>query len=172
MESFLWHVAEYLIVGGLGYALGCLHNQWKPIYFRVSEWTVKYALPPTDSGELLYSMVPSKEKSAYCHFDLLWFNKKSDAVGLHEVTLDFQDVRGKTLFKMRSPTPSICNVDLPPHETATLVGDVAIMDDNYDLLPQCRSIHLVANSTEGSNKKRKWLVAHYKYPLGETLSVK
>ena len=170
MESFLWDVAKLFIgvgLGAAGFVAGRLYERWKPIHFRVSRWDVSYK----KTGPGFRTTVRAAEANdAIVGFHLIWFNTKTEAIGLHGVGLQFRDHHRKTLFTLDvldSPDGRVRNVDLPSHQTVETVGWGILGPDKFSLLPTVQYIWFVAQSTEGKGTIREWLIATYEHPRAQ-----
>ncbi|KKK80346.1 hypothetical protein LCGC14_2824420, partial [marine sediment metagenome] len=88
--------AALLMAGIIVHWIWNVLTEWlKPIVFAADDWKLKYIAKAADSyGGAVYLDEPKNAGASKYTFRVRFFNKKSKAVGIHEISIEFTSGSG------------------------------------------------------------------------------
>jgi len=182
-----WKIVTGLILLGVGtlvsaisFILGRLYERMKPVRFEVCDWKIQFVDMNQPNGTDFSDLQKvGRDKVDHIRFDLviLVFNMKANPVSLRGIELHFKQGtsrQSKTLctpdefrYKIGKMYTSVGEtpehyIDLEPHKSTSVTMWGTLAKKDLDAFLKCRSVWLMARSTEGRRKRRYWRIQQLK----------
>lgn len=166
--------AALLVAGGIAHWLwNVLTERLKPIVFAADDWKLEYiAKAPNDNGQKVCCNEPENAGDSKYRFKVRFFNKKSKAVGIHEISLEFtrgsgwwrkveyeDRALGHGPFDFAAGMPrhdDLKELTLARHEWTADNVNGHTGEEGTKAIARSDAVWLTASGTDG--KKRRWLV--------------